>query len=88
MCSTASPLFPYAILISKIGAVEPALFSPLMSTSNSLSGVVILGGILMASADTGSPTNVLGCAAISISAVNVVGGFTVSYRMLNMFKKS
>jgi NAD(P) transhydrogenase alpha subunit len=58
--------------------VEPALFSPLMSTSNSLSGVVILGGILMASAPRGSATNVLGCSAIAVAAVNVFGGFAVS----------
>lgn len=70
-----------------IWAVEPALFSPLMSTSNSLSGVVILGGILMASNATGSATNVLGCVSIAIAAINVFGGFTVSYRMLLMFKK-
>jgi NAD(P) transhydrogenase alpha subunit len=70
-----------------IWAVEPALFSPLMSISNSLSGVVILGGILMASTPTGSPANVLGCSAISVAAINVFGGFAVSYRMLLMFKK-
>ena len=67
--------------------VEPALFSPLMSTSNSLSGVVILGGILMASAEMGTPTNVLACASISVASINVFGGFAVSYRMLLMFKK-
>ena len=67
--------------------VEPALFSPLMSTSNSLSGVVILGGILMASGDKGAATNVLGLLAIAVAAINVFGGFAVSYRMLLMFKK-
>jgi NAD(P) transhydrogenase alpha subunit len=70
-----------------IWSVEPALFSPLMSTSNSLSGVVILGGILMASAEQGSATNVLGSCAIAVAAINVFGGFAVSYRMLLMFKK-
>ena len=70
-----------------ISSVEPALFSPLMSTSNSLSGVVILGGILMASEPSGSPTNVLACTSIAVAAINVVGGFAVSYRMLLMFKK-
>jgi NAD(P) transhydrogenase len=70
-----------------IWAVEPALFSPLMSISNSLSGVVILGGILMVSGDTGSASNVLGCIAIGVATINVVGGFAVSYRMLLMFKK-
>lgn len=61
-----------------IWAVEPALFSPLMSTSNSLSGVVILGGIVMASASRGSATNILGCSAIAVAAINVFGGFAVS----------
>eukprot|EP00536_Pseudo-nitzschia_multiseries_P002359 jgi/Psemu1/322520/estExt_fgenesh1_pg.C_310013 len=70
-----------------IWAVEPALFSPLMSISNSLSGVVILGGILMVSGEKGSPSNVLGCLAISVATINVFGGFAVSYRMLLMFKK-
>ena len=70
-----------------IWAVEPALFSPLMSISNSLSGVVILGGILMVSGDTGSPSNVLGAIAIGVATINVFGGFAVSYRMLLMFKK-
>jgi NAD(P) transhydrogenase subunit alpha len=69
-----------------IWSVEPALFSPLMSTSNSLSGVVILGGMLMASLPQGSAANVLGCTAITVAAINVFGGFAVSYRMLSMFK--
>ena len=69
-----------------IWSVEPALFSPLMSTSNSLSGVVILGGMLMASLPRGSAANVLGCTAITVAAINVFGGFAVSYRMLSMFK--
>lgn len=69
-----------------INNVDPALFSPLMSTSNSLSGVVILGGMLMASLPNGSASQVLGCISISVAAVNVFGGFAVSYRMLLMFK--
>jgi NAD(P) transhydrogenase subunit alpha len=60
--------------------VEPALFSPLMSTSNSLSGVVILGGILMVSTPEGSASSVLGAVAISVAAINVFGGFAVSVR--------
>jgi len=68
--------------------VEPALFSPLMSTSNALSGVVILAGILMCSMEKGSPTSVLGCVATGVAAINVFGGFAVSYRMLLMFKKA
>lgn len=60
--------------------VEPALFSPLMSTSNSLSGVVILGGILMVSTPEGSTSSVLGAVAIAVAAINVFGGFAVSVR--------
>lgn len=67
--------------------VEPALFSPLMSTSNALSGVVIIAGILMVSVDPGSATSWLGCVATAVASINVFGGFAVSYRMLLMFKK-
>jgi NAD(P) transhydrogenase alpha subunit len=70
-----------------IWAVEPALFSPLMSISNSLSGVVILGGILMVSSDELNASNILGAVSIGVATINVVGGFAVSYRMLLMFKK-
>jgi H+-translocating NAD(P) transhydrogenase subunit alpha len=82
----------YFILASFLGYyliwnVEPALFSPLMSGSNALSGVVVLGGILMASSEKGQPASTLGCIAISVAAINVYGGFAVSYRMLLMFKK-
>jgi NAD(P) transhydrogenase subunit alpha len=67
--------------------VEPALFIPLMSTSNSLSGVVILGRILMVNTPNGSVSNLLGCFAIGVAAINVFGSFEVSYRMLQMFER-
>ena len=57
-----------------------------MSTSNSLSGVVILGGMLMTSLELGSPAMVLGSIAVGVAAINVFGGFAVSYRMLLMFR--
>ena len=81
----------YFILAGALGYylilnVEPALFSPLMSTSNSLSGVVILGGMIMASLPQGSLSNILGCLATTVAAINVFGGFAVSYRMLLMYK--
>jgi NAD(P) transhydrogenase alpha subunit len=89
---TFAQMLGYFILAGFLGYyliwnVEPALFSPLMSTSNALSGVVILAGILMASTPMGSPANVLGNIATSVAAINVFGGFAVSYRMLLMFKK-
>jgi H+-translocating NAD(P) transhydrogenase subunit alpha len=89
---TFSQQLGYFILAGFLGYylvwnVEPALFSPLMSTSNALSGVVILGGILMCSIEKGTPAGVFGCIATSVAAINVFGGFAVSYRMLLMFKK-
>jgi len=89
---TFSQQLGYFILAGFLGYyliwnVEPALFSPLMSTSNALSGVVILGGLLMVSSDSGSPSSILGCCATGVAAINVFGGFAVSYRMLLMFKK-
>lgn len=82
----------YFILASFLGyylvwSVVPALFSPLMSTSNALSGVVMLGGLLMVSSEKGTATNFLACFAVGFGAINVFGGFGVSYRMLMMFKK-
>ena len=89
---TFSQQLGYFILAGFLGYyliwnVEPALFSPLMSTSNALSGVVILGGLLMVSSDAGSASSILGCCATGVAAINVFGGFAVSYRMLLMFKK-
>jgi NAD/NADP transhydrogenase alpha subunit len=82
----------YFILASVLGYylienVEPALFIPLMSTSNSLSGVVILGGILIVSTPNGSVSNLLGFFAIGVAAINIFGSFVVSYIMLQMFKR-
>jgi NAD/NADP transhydrogenase alpha subunit len=67
--------------------VEPVLFNPLMSTSNNLSGVVILGGILMVSTPNGLVSNLLGCFAVGVAAINVFGSFVVSYIMLQMFER-
>ena len=82
----------YFILASALGYylilnVEPALFSPLRSTGNSLSGVVILGEMLMASLPQGSVSNFLGCMATTVTAINVFGGCAVSYRMLLMYSR-
>ncbi len=67
--------------------VEPKLHTPLMSTSNAISGAVILGGLQMTSLARNTPAMVLGTFAVPVAAINIVGGFGVSYRMLNMFKR-
>lgn len=66
--------------------VQPAFHTPLMSVSNAISGVVIIGGIFMVSAEA-VPTVALSAVAIFIAAINAFGGFTVTQRMLAMFKR-
>jgi NAD(P) transhydrogenase subunit alpha len=67
--------------------VTPALHTPLMSVTNAISGIVIIGGILQVTADWLSPVTILGAIAIFVSTLNVAGGFFVTQRMLNMFHK-
>ncbi len=71
-------------LISK---VPPTLHTPLMSGSNAISGITIVGA-LVAAGPTGLPLNkILGIAALLFATINVVGGYLVTDRMLQMFKK-
>ena len=78
-------LFAGAELISK---VPPTLHTPLMSGSNAISGIAIIGAILAAgnSNDT-TITTVIGMIAVIFATINVVGGYMVTDRMLQMFKK-
>jgi NAD(P) transhydrogenase subunit alpha len=67
--------------------VTPALHTPLMSVTNAISSVIIVGAILAAGAGTAGPVGVLGAIAVALVALNTFGGFMVSYRMLAMFRK-
>ncbi|MEM7404341.1 MAG: Re/Si-specific NAD(P)(+) transhydrogenase subunit alpha [Pseudomonadota bacterium] len=67
--------------------VTPALHTPLMSVTNAISGIVILGPMLMVS-DSSTIVVVLATAAVALATVNIAGGFVVTQRMLRMFKKS
>jgi len=76
-----------------ITEVKPSLYTPLMSMSNAISGIVIVGGMLQVQGkylwpETGTATQILGAVATAVSAVNIFGGFAVTLRMLSMFKKS
>ena len=72
-------------LISK---VPSQLHSPLMSGSNAISGITLVAALLAAGLDDGSRlTSVLGFLAVVLAAINVVGGYLVTHRMLGMFKK-
>jgi len=67
--------------------VTPALHTPLMSVTNAISSVIVVGAILAAGPGTLGIGAILGAVAVAIVAVNTVGGFAVTERMLEMFKK-
>jgi NAD(P) transhydrogenase subunit alpha len=67
--------------------VTPALHTPLMSVTNAISSVVMVGAILAAGAGTAGPVGGLGAVAVALVAINTFGGFMVSHRMLAMFRK-
>ena len=74
-----------------VWSVTPSLHTPLMSVTNAISSVIIVGAIIAGlSGDTKSifdTSNVFGFAAIFLAAINIFGGFLVTQRMLQMYKK-
>jgi NAD(P) transhydrogenase subunit alpha len=68
-----------------IQKVPPTLHTPLMSGSNAISGITIVGSLYLVGADFPLPSKILGLVAITMAMVNVVGGFAVTDRMLRMF---
>jgi NAD(P) transhydrogenase subunit alpha len=67
--------------------VTPALHTPLMSVTNAISSVIIVGAILAAGAPLLDFGSIMGAVAVGLAAVNVAGGFLVTRRMLEMFRK-
>ena len=67
--------------------VTPALHTPLMSVTNAISSVIVVGAILAAGSGTARFGPILGAVAVGLAAINTFGGFLVSQRMLEMFKK-
>ncbi len=70
-----------------ITKVPPTLHTPLMSGSNAISGITIVGALLSAGLENFTLSTILGVVAIIFAMINVVGGFLVTDRMLKMFKK-
>lgn len=70
-----------------IRKVPPLLHTPLMSGSNAISGITLVGAILASGRESDTVAMILGCAAVAMATINVVGGFMVTDRMLGMFKK-
>ncbi len=70
-----------------ISKVPQMLHTPLMSGSNAISGITIVGAIIVGGTGDWSLNTILGLLAVVFAMINVVGGFLVTDRMLNMFKK-
>jgi NAD(P) transhydrogenase subunit alpha len=67
--------------------VKPALHAPLMSVTNAISGIILVGGMLQLTGTNMSLTVILGVIAVFFAAINIAGGFLVTNRMLAMFRK-
>ncbi len=68
-----------------ITKVPPTLHTPLMSGSNAISGITIVGALISAGSHHSTLTTILGFIALVFATINVVGGFLVTHRMLEMF---
>src|SRR5690348_18081704 len=70
-----------------IARVPPLLHTPLMSATNAISGISLVGSLVLAGSDHGPVSTVLGTIAVTAATINVVGGFMITDRMLRMFKR-
>ncbi len=82
-------IFVLAIFVGfeTISKVPPLLHTPLMSGTNAISGITLVGALISAGAGHSALSTALGLVAVIIATINVVGGFMVTDRMLEMFKK-
>ena len=85
-------IFVLAILVGYhvVWNVTPALHTPLMAVTNAISGIIIVGALLQVvkiDGNTITATSVIGALAVLLASINIFGGFLVTQRMLEMFKK-
>ncbi len=73
--------------IEVITKVPTTLHTPLMSGANAISGITLIGAVIAAGAQHSALTQALGLVAVIFATINVVGGFLVTHRMLEMFRK-
>ena len=85
----ALTIFVLAIFVGfeVITKVPPTLHTPLMSGSNAISGITIVGALIAVGVENSLLATALGFAAVVFATINVVGGFLVTHRMLAMFKR-
>ena len=86
------PLFYVFILATFLGLevirrVSPLLHTPLMSLTNAISAITVVGSIVVAGEQKSALSTVLGTIAVTASMINIVGGYLITYRMLSMFKR-
>jgi H+-translocating NAD(P) transhydrogenase subunit alpha len=86
---TTFTIFVLAIFVGfeVITKVPPTLHTPLMSGSNAISGITLVGAVLSSGTQHTTLTTVLGFVAVVFATINVVGGFLVTNRMLSMFRR-
>ncbi len=70
-----------------VWSVTPALHTPLMAVTNAISSVIIVGALIAAGPPDMNLSKIVGLAAVALASVNIFGGFMVTQRMLQMFKK-
>jgi len=82
-------IFVLAIFIGFeiITKVPPTLHTPLMSGSNAISGITIVGALVVMGSEEGVWVTIFGMVALIMATINVVGGYLVTHRMLSMFRK-
>jgi NAD(P) transhydrogenase subunit alpha len=86
---TTLTIFVLAIFVGfeVITKVPPILHTPLMSGSNAISGITLIGALISSGSQHTTLTTILGLTAVIFATINVVGGFLVTNRMLGMFRK-
>ena len=70
-----------------IRRVSPLLHTPLMSLTNAISAIAVVGSLVVAGRQQSTLSTVLGSVAVTASMINIVGGYLITYRMLSMFRK-
>jgi NAD(P) transhydrogenase subunit alpha len=86
---TGLTIFVLAVFVGYyvVWAVTPALHSPLMSVTNAVSSVIVVGALIAAGPGEFNFSSVMGMIAVALASVNIFGGFIVTQRMLSMYKK-
>ena len=85
----ALTIFVLAVFVGYevITKVPPTLHTPLMSGSNAISGITLVGAVVSTRTDNPKLATILGVCAVAFAMINVIGGYMVTHRMLDMFRK-